>query len=141
MLRSLLLFALSVILIRYGNRRFNLSTGFDYLLLVILGSVISRGINGSATLLSSAVATVSLVVFHRLIAVATFYFKNIECFFKGESHLIIKDGKILFHQLRKYHITEADLFSSMRSTIHSDDPREIAFAYLEGTGKISFVKK
>lgn len=138
-IRSFILFSVGIIVIRYGNRRYNLSAAFDYLSLVILGGLISRGINGSATLVSTLVAVFSLIVFHRLIATITYYSITCEKIFKGKSHLIIKNGELQHKNLHQYHITENDLLIEMHRQLHIDDLREIDAAYLEGTGRITFI--
>ncbi|KTD15976.1 Protein of uncharacterised function (DUF421) [Legionella lansingensis] len=140
-IRSFLLFSLSIILIRFGNRRYHLHTAFDYLLLVILGGLLSRGINGNASFISTVVAAASLVIFHRWIAIITFHFRSLDYLLKGKARLIIKDGEILTSQLKKYHLTKADILTEMRTKMNTDDPKKIAAAYLEATGTISFIAK
>ncbi|WED43077.1 YetF domain-containing protein [Legionella cardiaca] len=137
--RSFLLFIVSIILIRYGNRRYSLNTAFDYLLLVILGGLISRGINGSSSLLTTVTASMSLVFFHRGIAILTYRFKKLEPLFKGEARLIIEEGEFLKKKLQQYHLTENDVLAEMRTQLHTTDIKKIAAAYLEATGRISFI--
>lgn len=140
-MRCVLLFLISIILIRYGNRRYQLNTAFDYLFLIILGSLISRGINGTATLASTLISAISLVVTHKLIAILTCHFSFLEPFFKGQSNLIVKNGKILHQQLKRFHLTERDIYMQMRSQLHMEKLDQIREAYLESNGLISFVYK
>ncbi|KTC76941.1 DUF421 domain-containing protein [Legionella brunensis] len=140
-IRSFLLFILSIALIRFGNRRYNLSTAFDYLLLIILGGLLSRGINGQASLLSTVSAVTSLVFSHRCIAILTYRFKKLELFIKGNNRLIVKNGVLLHDQLQKYHLTEKDILAEMRTQLHITDLKKVAIAYLEETGRISFISK
>lgn len=65
LIRSIILFSVSVLILRCGNRRYNLGTTFDYLSLVILGSLIGRGVNGA--LLSTLCAIITLILFHRIL--------------------------------------------------------------------------
>ncbi|ASQ44779.1 DUF421 domain-containing protein [Legionella clemsonensis] len=140
-IRSLLLFSVSIFLIRYGNRRYNLNTASDYLLLVIFGGLISRGINGPASLMSTLIAVISLVIFHRAIAMITYRFPYLESFIKGHARLIVKDGQLLWPQLQKYHLTQNDILAEMRVQLNVDDIKMVSSAYLEPTGRISFIGK
>lgn len=138
-LRALILFLVSSLLIRYGSRRYHLKTAFDFLLIIILGGLVSRGINGTASLISTVTAVISVVIIHKCIATLTFRFKSMELFFKGSASLIIEDGVIIMKELKKYHLTEMDLFREMRTQINSDDLQKIKRAYLENNGKCSFI--
>lgn len=141
LLRSLVLFFIGIIILRFGNRRYNLNTPFDYLFIIINGGLISRGINGSATLISTLVALITLIICHRLIAIVTCHFELWERFFMGTPRLLIKDGKFLDHNLIQFHLTKNDLLAEMRHQVQIDDLSEIKAAYLEGRGFLTFVKK
>ncbi|KTC99977.1 DUF421 domain-containing protein [Legionella erythra] len=138
--RSTILFLLGILIIRYGNRRYSLRTTFDYLLIIILGGLISRGIHGSPSLLSTVTALLTLIFLHRLIAVVTCYSKNLERFFKGRPRVLIEQGELCDKELRRTHITTEDLLSELRSQLHCDDFKQIKRAYLEGGGRITFVR-
>jgi len=140
-IRSFLLFLVSIFIIRYGNRRYRLNSSFDYLLLIIIGGVFSRGIVGASSLLVTVVGTISLVLAHRVISVLTFYHRRLELLLKGSSRPVIKNGELLKKQLKKYHLTELDILAEMRTQLHTDDLTKIKTAYLESIGKLSFVRK
>ncbi|KTD50169.1 hypothetical protein Lqui_1494 [Legionella quinlivanii] len=138
-IRAVLLFLISTIALRYGNRRFNLQTSFDYLLLIILGGLISRGINGSATLLSTLIATFTLMLLHRIIAMLTLNFETCEHVLKGRCYLLFDQGEFLMDTMNRLHITENDLIAEMRRQLNTENFASIEKAYLERTGSISFV--
>ncbi|MDX1836540.1 DUF421 domain-containing protein [Legionella taurinensis] len=138
--RTIILFLSGILIIRYGNRRYSLRTTFDYLLIIILGGIISRGINGSPALLSTVTALFTLILLHRLIAVVTCHSTNLERFFKGRPRLLIEQGQLCERELQRMHITREDLLSELRSQLHSDDLNQIKRAYLEGGGRITFVR-
>lgn len=138
-IRAAILFLISTIILRYGNRRFNLQTSFDYLLLIILGGLISRGINGSATLMSTLVATFSLMLLHRIIAMLTLNFEVCEHVLKGRCYLLFNQGEFQTDTMNRLHITQNDLIAEMRRQLNTEDFASIEKAYLERTGSISFV--
>src|SRR3954453_4899134 len=72
-LRALIVFMVALIVVRVGAKRFlGRKTAFDYILAFILGSMLSRGINGSAPFLQTMVGGLALVLFHRLLAWLSF---------------------------------------------------------------------
>src|SRR5438552_16619657 len=74
-LRALIIFIAALIIVRLGAKRFLArKTAFDFILAFILGSMLSRAINGSAPLLPTLVGALVLVLFHRLIAIVAFHF-------------------------------------------------------------------
>src|SRR5437016_10043369 len=65
-LRGVMIFLLTLVLVRLSSRRsLAEKTAFDAILLVILASVLSRAINGSAGFFTSIGASVVLVLLHR----------------------------------------------------------------------------
>ncbi|STX51402.1 Protein of uncharacterised function (DUF421) [Legionella busanensis] len=139
-LRAILLFLFSVIFFRFGNHRYNLNTVMDTLLIITLGSLIGRGINGPATLMSTLVATITLVILHKLLAKLTFCFPQIESLFKGKAHLLIENGKVCESSLACYNITYSDLEGAIREQLNTDDIKCVKYGFLERSGKITFIK-
>lgn len=139
-LRSTILLITGALFLRFGNHRFQLNTPLDFLLVVILGGLISRGINGSASLASTFVALFSLVLMHKLLSKISFMSHQFEKIFKGTAHLLIKNGVLQQKNLKLLNITEYDLMEQMRQQIQCASFKEIRTAYLERTGNISFIK-
>ena len=70
--RTVVVFALGIFLVRIADRRFlGRNAGFDVLLAIVLGSVLSRAINGQAPFLPTLAASVLLVLLHRVVGVPT----------------------------------------------------------------------
>jgi len=73
LLRSLLVFAATIVIIRIGKRKiFGRNSALDIILAVMIGSIASRAINGSGYLLS----TILTIAF--LIACMRFFFCDIK---------------------------------------------------------------
>ncbi|MGQ3887481.1 DUF421 domain-containing protein [Legionella sp. CNM-1927-20] len=139
-LRAVLLFIFTIILIRFGNHRYNLNTVMDTLLIITLGGLIGRGINGPTTLVSTLVATSTLIVLHKLLAKLTFCFPQIESIFKGRPHVLIENGRVCGGNLARYNITQSDLEGAIREQLNTDDIKCVKFGFLERSGKITFIK-
>ncbi|KTD11904.1 hypothetical protein Lgra_1362 [Legionella gratiana] len=140
-IRSILLLLISTLIIRFGNRRFHLNNSFDLLSIVVSGGLISRGINGSTTLLSTIIALLGLILVHKILAVGCRKFSLFEHIFKGRRYLLIKNGVLQTKTLNQLNITKKDLQEQMRQQINSPSYKNVAVAYLERTGHISFILK
>lgn len=140
-IRTIITYVYAVILIRIGNKRYQLRTPIDYILIVILGAVLGRTIYGGASLLSTLVASFVLVLLHWIFAVICFQSQRMGRIFKGTSVFIIKDNQLNWKTMKKYQITEHDLLEECRQQLNVNDLRLIKEAILERTGKISFILK
>src|SRR5438045_5489949 len=73
-LRGVVVFTATLIMIRLGHKRsLSRKTAFDAVLLVILASVLSRAINGSAAFFATLGGGLVLVLLHRLLAFIAFH--------------------------------------------------------------------
>src|SRR5947207_6681070 len=101
-LRGVIIFLLTLVLVRLSSRRsLAEKTAFDAILLVILASVLSRAINGSAGFFTSIGASVVLVFLHRFfgwIACRSHTFGKI---IKGSPAIIIENGQLQRQTMRR----------------------------------------
>ncbi|KTD39893.1 DUF421 domain-containing protein [Legionella parisiensis] len=140
-IRAILLLVIGTLLIRFGDRRFKLNNSFDLLIIVIFGGLISRGINGPATLLSTIIGLIALILTHKILAICTRKSLLFEHLFKGKRYLLIKNGHLQKSVLRNLNITQKDIEEQMRQQINTSSLDNVLFAYLERTGHISFIIK
>src|SRR5690606_38700716 len=99
-LRAFLVYGLTLFIVRLGKKRlFGKSTAMDLVLAVLLGSVVSRTVNGTATRLPTAVASIVLVGIHALSVKFAVMWPAIGHFLKGSPRLLIKDGQPLPNEL------------------------------------------
>src|SRR4029077_9555123 len=83
-LRGVVVFIATLIMIRLGHKRsLARKTAFDAVLLVILASVLSRAINGSAAFFATLGGGLVLVLLHRLLALIAFHWHWFGCLIKG----------------------------------------------------------
>lgn len=138
-LRALLIYIIGIILVRVTTERLaGKPTTFDIMIALILGSVISRAINGDAPIMTTLVAAFVLVAVHYIFSVITFYSSKAGIILKGKPTILIEDGKIIWYNLRKSLISENDLLSSLRLKGKSS-PKEVKLAVLERNGEISVI--
>jgi hypothetical protein len=141
-LRALIVFLATLIMIRFGHKRsLARKTGFDAVLMVILASVLSRAINGSAAFFATLGGGVVLVLVHRLFALIAFHSHSFGILIKGEPELIIDDGDLVLQTMRSNHISKHDVEEDMRLAAKTEDLRDIRKGYVERSGDISFIEK
>lgn len=139
-LHSAAVYLIALVLVRLGEKRLlGKNTAFD-VVGIILGSVLSRAINGSASLLPTIAAGLVLVGMHWLLAVLSVRSNRLSTLAKGRSSVLIADGKIDWAVMHKNHIGRRDLESAMRSEIHSSSLEDVKEARIERGGDISIVK-
>src|SRR5947209_20524511 len=92
-LRGFIIFVVGLALVRIGDRRsLSEKTAFDAIFIVLLGSMLSRAINGSAPLLLTIGAAIVLMFIHRICAYIAYRSHSFGKLIKGEDITIIRDG-------------------------------------------------
>lgn len=139
-IRAVVVYIVGLAMVRVGEKRFlGKSSAFDVLLSIIVGSVLSRAINGSAAFFPTLVASIVLVGLHWLFAVIAFRNERFASLIKGNERVLIRDGEIQWHAMRKSHIGERDLLGALRTNGKLSEPREVKEARLERNGDISVI--
>jgi uncharacterized membrane protein YcaP (DUF421 family) len=141
-LRGIIVFLATLITVRLGHKRsLAQRTPFDAVLLVILASVLSRAVNGSASFFATIGGGVVLVIVHRLFAHLAYYSHAFGILVKGRPDVIVRDGECDSGMMRRNHVSVHDLDEDMRLNAHGDDLSTIRVARVEHSGDISFIKK
>lgn len=140
--RAVVVYVAGLVMARVGDRRFLAkASAFDVILAIVLGSVISRAITGSAPFFPSLAAGIVLVVTHLAFAAASFRFSGFGKLIKGRPRVVVRDGEIVWDALRASHFSENDLRGALRAQAHVDDLSDVAEARLERSGEVSVVTR
>ncbi|HVU25801.1 MAG TPA: YetF domain-containing protein [Opitutus sp.] len=140
--RAVVVFVAGVVLVRLGHKRsVGHSSGYDVLLIVMLGSVLSRAINGRAAFWPTLGASLALVVLHSLLSVASYHSHCVSVLVKGRARVLVKDGQVDRAALRHSHVTPDDLLENLRLAGNVDTPAAVKEARIERSGTISVVPK
>ncbi|HEX2254253.1 MAG TPA: YetF domain-containing protein [Thermoanaerobaculia bacterium] len=141
-LRALLIYVAGLVILRFGEHRFlGKHTAFDIVLGFILGSVLSRAVNGSAPLLGTMVAAALLVALHWLFALGAFRSHTFGSLIKGNPHRLVADGRVDWPAMRSKRISRRDLEEALRLRANRADLDDVDEAYFERSGDISFVPR
>lgn len=140
--RAIVVYFIAMAFIRIsGKRTFARKTGFDTIMQIIFGAVLSRAIVGASPFISTIGACFAMVLLHRTLAWLIIKNKHIEHFFKGDRVVLFENGKIDHDQLSKSLMTKDDLMSDVRLKANVDSYDDVENIYRENTGEISVVKK
>ncbi|WP_414476091.1 DUF421 domain-containing protein [Microvirga sp. M2] len=138
-LRALAIYAIMLVLAQLASKRFlSKASAFDVIVAIMLGSIMSRAINGSAPFLPTVAASAALLALHWLFATLAVH-TSLGALVKGEPCLLIKDGEIQEDGMRKAKLSENDLQEALRLHADDPDPSKIKRAYLERNGRISII--
>jgi uncharacterized membrane protein YcaP (DUF421 family) len=139
-LRTIIIYAVTLAIVRLGSKRFlSEATAFDVIVSIMLGSIMSRAINGSAPFMPTLAAGVVLVGLHWLFAMLAYRTGWFGSLIKGDPVLLIKDGDIQQEGMWRASITSKDLAAALRLQTNQTDPAKVQLAYLERNGRISIV--
>jgi len=140
-LRGVIVFVLTLFMVRLSSRRsLAQKTAFDAILLVILASVLSRAINGSAGFFTTIGVGFVLVFLHRLFSWIACRSHLFGILIKGCPIVIIQNGQLNRHAMRQNLISDHDLEEDLRLDAETQDISKIKIARLERSGDLSFIK-
>ena len=136
--RALVVYVATVVMVRLGKKRFmGRATAFDFILGIMLGSIVGRAITGNAPLLPALAGGAVLVALHWLFSWVAMRWHGFGHAVKGTSRVLVWDGDP--KPLRKAHMTEGDLWEDLRGKSISR-LEDVAEARLERSGDLSVVK-
>ena len=138
--RTIVIYAFTLAIIRLGSKRFlSQATAFDVIVAIMLGSIMSRAINGSAPFVPTLFGGLALVGLHWLLAVLAFKTNWFGSVVKGEPVLLVEDGEVQADGMRRTGLSARDLNEALRQQGKPPDPSKVRLAYLERNGSISVV--
>lgn len=140
LIRTVLVYAASIMIVRLGKKRFLAGhTAFDTILTVILGSVLSRPINGSGKLMPAVAAGLVLIAMHWAISWLACRSQTFGWLVKDKPHRLVEDGRVLDSEMQRTHVSRHDLEEALRLEGNLDDLSKVRSATLERSGQISVV--
>jgi uncharacterized membrane protein YcaP (DUF421 family) len=139
-LRAVVVYIVTVLIVRLGKKRFmGRATAFDVILGIMLGSIVSRDVTGNAPFFGALAASAVLLLMHWLFSAIALHWHGFGWLVKGRSVVLVRDGAVDKKVLRKVHITGRDLWEDLR-TKGISDLKQVAEARLERSGKLSVIK-
>jgi uncharacterized membrane protein YcaP (DUF421 family) len=139
--RALVVYFTLILFIRLGKKRFlGQATAFDAVLIIMIGSLSSRAVSGTAPFVATLVATFIFIAVHWLISYFSEGSSTLSSLVKGHDTELIKNGRIDRNALRDAHMSTDDLAEDLRlqGVANKEDVKE---ARLERSGKLSVIRK
>lgn len=141
-MRGILILLSALILVRIGAKRaLARKTPLDMVMIVIVGSLLSRSINGSGPLFGTIAASFVIVVLHRLLELLAYSFHPLGVAMKGAPGVVVENGHYVEKTLRQNHITKHDVEEDLRLDGKTEDIADVQIARVERSGDISFLYK
>jgi uncharacterized membrane protein YcaP (DUF421 family) len=140
-IRGIIVFVVTVIAVRLSTKRsLAEKTAFDAVLVVIIGSMLARAINGSGPFFATLGGGFVLVLLHRFFGLAAYYSHTFGILVKGKPEVLVLNGRVQHETMRWNQISEHDLQEDMRLEAKTEDLSTIKVARVERSGDISFMK-
>jgi uncharacterized membrane protein YcaP (DUF421 family) len=141
-MRGIVILFSALVLVRIGAKRaLARKTPLDMVMIVIVGSLLSRSINGSGPLFGTIAASFVIVVLHRLLELLAYSFHPLGVAMKGAPGVVVENGHYIEKTLRQNHITTRDVEEDLRLDGKTEDIGKVRIARVERSGDISFLYK
>jgi uncharacterized membrane protein YcaP (DUF421 family) len=140
-IRGIIVFIAALIMVRLSSKRsLAEKTAFDAVLVVIIGSMLARVINGSEAFFPTLGTGFVLVLLHRFFGIAAYFSHTFGILVKGEPSVLLQNGRLQRKNMLWNHISQHDLDEDMRLETKTEDLSKVKTARLERSGDISFIK-
>lgn len=141
-LRGFFIFVVGLAIVRIGDRRsLSEKTAFDAIFIVLVGSMLSRAINGPSPFFTTIGAAIALMIVHRAFAFGAFKSHWLGRLIKGDPYTLVRNGEVDWKEMQRTLVSKHDLEEDLHLDAKTEDLSDIQTARLERSGDISFIKK
>lgn len=138
--RAVVIYGFTLGIVRLGSTRvMGKASAFDDVVAIMLGSVMSRGIDSTNPMLPTLAAGVTLIGVHWVLALAAIHIDRLGAIVKGGRVLLVKNGEMQRGAMTRSGITQNDLEQAIRAESAHRNVSSIERAYLERSGDISVI--
>ncbi|WP_420995627.1 DUF421 domain-containing protein [Cupriavidus sp. 30B13] len=124
-----------------GRRSFAQKTSFDLCIMLLLGAVLSRAVVGATSMAAALASSLVLVLLHRMIGWISVRHAGFDRVVGGRPIELLRDGRLDPEAVRRALISQEDLATNIRGSLHSESTDDIARIVVERDGTVSFVRK
>jgi len=140
--RGVVTFFVTLVLIRIaGIRTFGKRSAFDNVIMILLGSVLSRAVVGASPYIPTVVGCLAFVLVHWVLAWISLYNDTVGRWVKGEKESLYADGTFNKKNMKRSRISTKDIEESLRLTNQAEGFEEVKEIFIERSGDISIIKK
>jgi uncharacterized membrane protein YcaP (DUF421 family) len=140
-LRALGVYIVVLFVIRLsGKRTIGNFTAFDLLVALMLGEVVDEIIYGDVSLAQGGVSIVVIALAQQANAWLSYRYEKFNQIVEGSPTVIVKDGELDRHGMRKERMHEDDVMAELR-LCGIEDVREVRLATIENDGQVSVLRQ
>ncbi len=140
--RAVVAYGAGLALVRLARKRMvGRNSLYDIVIAFLLGSLLSRAINGGAPLLQSLAAAATLVALHRAFGAVASRSARAARLLSGASQVLVEDGVLDREALQRADISPQDLLAAVRLHGRVRRVEDVELAVLEHNGQISVVPR
>lgn len=139
--RGVAVFLICITLIRLMCRRaFGMQSYLDIALAVLIGSILSRAVTGTAPFIGTTIATAVMAACYWALVHLAQRFHTVGWLVKGSSWVLVRDGNPDERAMRRVGISHTDLKEAVHqaSLLHVS---QVKLAILERNGRISVLRR
>lgn len=140
--RAIISFFITLLFLRIaGVRTFGKRSAFDNVIIIMLGSILSRIVVGASPMIPTILACLVFVVIHSMLGWLGYYNDRIGRMIKGEASLLFSNGMEHEKNMKRTQVSRKDLLEAVRKELHQVDFEQVKEIYLERSGDLSVIKK
>ncbi len=140
-LRSTLLFAFLLIVLRFRNRTGGELSSFDQVILITLGNLVAAAaLKSDDSVLAAIISIATFVILSGLINKISYHSRTGSRILEGAPRVLVHNGIIIRESMSNEQINEMELMEAVR-TAGIASISDVHVAILETNGQISVVKK
>lgn len=140
-IRGVIVYFFGITLVRCNKKLFSIHTPFNFILFVILGSILSEAIVDEKDFISIIFTITLLIVLNHLIALSIYRIPILELLIKGKPTILVNHGEIKWKTMEKHRITKSELLHELHIHLNTNNLEIVELAYITTEGRINFVKK
>lgn len=139
--RAFVLFFVTLLIVRVaGMRAFGHGSAFDTIVVIMLGSILARGVVGVSPVVPTVVAAAVLAVVHRGLAMAGVLVPRVARTLNGAPRVLYREGHFDERAMLLAGVSHRDVEQAARAD-GCADLGDVERAFLETTGEISVIRK
>jgi uncharacterized membrane protein YcaP (DUF421 family) len=140
--RAVVVYAFGLVLLRLGGHRILARySAIDVVVAILLGSILSRVVNGSAPTVPTLAASAGIVVVQRGLAALTWWSRAAGRVVKGRSKVLVLGGSPDLRALARHSVSRDDVDEATRLAGYDPERKPLEQAWLERDGRISIVPR
>jgi uncharacterized membrane protein YcaP (DUF421 family) len=139
-LRAAIVYIFLLVILRItGKRQVGQLAPFDLVLLLVLSNAVQNSMNGGDNSVTGGlISATTLIALNWFVGWMTFNNRHLEALIEGRPVVLVHDGKIDHHMLRKVQMTIHELRAALRTQGCAGE-EQARFAILENNGQLTVI--